>query len=215
MKVAKGILMARVVKLERAGSAGILAGASCAFGVFDGVHRGHQFLIGCAKMDAMERGVPSAVLTFSVDPDELFAPDRLVKLMSNEERIVTLAATGVDIVAVLPFDCAFAALSPIEFLESTFGEKPPASMHVGEGFRFGSRGSGDARLLAEWGKQFGMYVSVHELLDMYGAPVSSSRIRKLLAEGRSREAERLLGHDTQEAACQGKAGAKPGLLARK
>lgn len=207
--------MTRVVKLDRTGSAGVLAGASCAFGVFDGVHRGHQFLIECAKMDAMETGVPSAVLTFSVDPDELFAPDRLVKLMANEERIAALAATGVDIVAVLPFDRAFAALSPIGFLESTFGGKPPASMHVGEGFRFGSRGSGDARLLANWGERFGMDVTVHELLDIDGAPVSSTRIRKLLAEGCAYEAERLLGHEIQEATCQGKAGAKPGLLTRK
>ena len=206
--------MARVIRLSAEGPEGMLSGTSCAFGVFDGVHRGHQFLIECAKMDSMETGAPSAVLTFSVDPDELFTPDRLVKLMSNGERIAALAATGVDVVAVLPFDRTFAALSPIEFLESTFGEKPPASIHVGEGFRFGSKGSGDAHILAGWGERFGMEVAVHELLDMGGAPVSSTRIRKLLAEGRSYEAEKLLGRGVHEVTHQGKTGAKPHLLTR-
>ena len=193
--------MTRVKRVSAEGAADVLSGASCAFGVFDGVHRGHQFLIECARLDAMERNAPSAVLTFSVDPDELFAPDRLIKLMSNDERIAALMATGVDIVAVLPFDRAFAALSPIGFLDSAFGDSPPASMHVGEGFRFGSRGSGDARLLSEWGAPRGMEVIAHELLDMDGIAVSSTRIRSLLMNGHLSEAERLLGHLLDGAAC--------------
>ena len=56
-----------------------LAGASCAFGVFDGVHEGHRFIIGAAADAARSRGGVSAVITFDVDPDELFRPDELRK----------------------------------------------------------------------------------------------------------------------------------------
>ena len=186
--------MAEIIHIGNGLAADALAGACCAFGVFDGVHKGHQFLIGCARMDAAEAGTRSAVLTFSIDPDELFAPDRLVKLMTNEERIRALAATGIDVVAVLSFDRAFAALSPTDFLETSFWANPPLAIHVGEGFRFGSKGSGDECVLAEWGDARGMSVHVHQLLDMEGMPVSATRIRGLLCDGRQLEAERLLGH---------------------
>ena len=78
-------------------------GACCAFGVFDGVHKGHQALLSCAIEDAVKRGSASFVLTFDTDPDEMFRPNELKKLMTNEDRIQALAASGVDFVAVLPF----------------------------------------------------------------------------------------------------------------
>ena len=171
----------------------VLEGSSVAFGVFDGVHRGHRFLIGRARESASETGGLCLALTFSIDPDEMFAADRLVKLMSDEERLVALAAVdGVDAVAVLEFTRGFAALSPEEFLERTFGGGAPAHLHVGEGFRFGCRGAGDVSLLEKWGGEHGMRVHCHDLLHVGGKPVSSTRIRKLMAHGALEEAESLL-----------------------
>lgn len=93
--------------------------------VFYGVHRGHRFLIDKARESAMQCGGPSVVLTSSIDADELFAAERLIKLMTNEERINALASSDVDIVAVLPFDRDFASLMPDEFLESAFESAHP------------------------------------------------------------------------------------------
>lgn len=184
--------MTRIVEIGES-SKHVLAGASCAFGVFDGVHRGHRFLIERAKETAVESGGASVALTFSIDPDEMFAADRLVKLMTNEERIAALAETGVDAVAVLPFNRAFAALSPDEFLELTFGDGAPAHLHVGEGFRFGCRGAGNVAMLEKWGAEHDMRIHCHGLLHIGGEPVSSTRIRKLMADGAFEEAESLLG----------------------
>lgn len=184
--------MAGIVIIDGSSSKRVFSGASCAFGVFDGVHRGHRFLIEEARRSAKASGGASIALTFSIDPDELFAADRLVKLMTNEERISVLAGTGVDAVAVLPFDRKFAALSPEDFLELTFGEHVPGFVHVGEGFRFGCKGSGDVALLEKWGACRGMEVHCHDLLEAGGSPVSSTRIRRLLAQGRTEEAEYLM-----------------------
>lgn len=185
--------MARIAHLSDEADRSFFEGASCAFGVFDGVHVGHRFLISKARESAFEDGAASVVLTFVIDPDELFAPDRLVKLMTNEDRMAALAGSGVDIVAALPFDRDFAALSPEDFLNRTFEGNVPAHLHVGEGFRFGSRGSGDVGVLRGWGDEHGMEVHCHDLLQVDGAAVSSTRIRSLLASGRVDQAEELLG----------------------
>lgn len=169
------------------------AGASCAFGVFDGVHLGHRYLLDQAKVTAAKMGGRSIALTFSCDPDEYFASNKLRKLMSNEGRIEALAATGVDMVAVLPFDRAMAALSPKDFLDWTFGQAPPSFVHVGVGFRFGCKASGTAQDMIAWGADKGLTVYEHELKAMHGAPISATRIRGLLSKGDLVEAEHLLG----------------------
>ena len=89
----------------------LLDRASVAFGVFDGVHEGHRFIIGEAVNTAREEGRASAVITFDIDPDEVFAADRLKKLMTNEARIAKLAELDVDAVVVLPFSREFARIS--------------------------------------------------------------------------------------------------------
>ncbi|MGN0077223.1 MAG: hypothetical protein ACI36V_00360 [Coriobacteriales bacterium] len=183
--------MSRVIFLDEQSDRSFFRGCSCAFGVFDGVHLGHRYLIDCARDTAAEDGGLSVVLTFSIDPDELFAADKLMKLMGNEERIGALAQTGADVVAVLPFDRAFASLAPLEFLEWTFGDCVPRHLHVGEGFRFGCRAKGTPAELRSWGEPSGMSVDVHRLLSRGGKPVSSTRIRELIASGRREEGEQL------------------------
>lgn len=191
--------MAQILYMDSASSRSFFNGASLAFGVFDGVHRGHRYLMSCARETALHTGGKSVVLTFSIDPDELFAKDRLIKLLSNEERIKTLASCDVDYVAVLPFDREFASLSPEAFLSWTFGDSTPSHIHVGKGFRFGCRASGTVDVLRCWGDTVGATVCDHELLEYNGIPISATRIRGLLSEHKVHQAETLLGRSWKQA----------------
>lgn len=170
----------------------LLEGASCAFGVFDGVHLGHRFLIDQAIASA-EQG-PSMVITFDIDPDEVFAPKPLRKLMTNDERLATLEASGVDAVVVFPFTKDLYGLEPEDFLATAFGAGAPAHLHVGEDFRFGNRAEGTVEDLRLWAQGSDTEIHSHELLVADGAPITSSRIRDLLGQGEVRLAAALLGH---------------------
>ncbi len=169
------------------------SGASCAFGVFDGVHEGHRFIIERAVADGRERGAPSIIITFDRDPEELFRPEVCDKLMGNEERLRMLAALGADAVAVIPFDEAVASLEPGPFLVRLFAKGAPRRISVGEDFRFGAKAAGTVDALRTWGAAHGMEVEAAPLLQMDGAPVTSTRIRAFLSEGNVQEAARLLG----------------------
>ena len=171
----------------------LLAGASCAFGVFDGLHVGHQYLIGCARDAAEALGARSMVLTFDIDPDEVFHADRLKKLMRNADRIQALERTGVDDVVVLPFTTEFCAQEPEQFLASMFAEGAPAQLHVGEDFRFGARASGTVETLEHWGSVVGCAIRAHHLVSADGKPITATRIRLLLEAGDVEGAAALLG----------------------
>ncbi len=186
--------MAKVYRADETFDRNLLAGASVAFGVFDGVHRGHQFLIDEACGTAHKSGGISAVLTFDIDPDERFHPNRLKKLMSNERRIKELSQTGVDAVVVLPFTTDFASQEPSAFLDSLFRGAVPYAMHVGSDFRFGARASGTVANLESWAAHCGMHVCAHDLESADGKPITATRIRLLLADGECEQAIALLGH---------------------
>lgn len=172
----------------------MLDGSSCAFGVFDGVHTGHRYLLGEAQRTAAESGGMSIALTFDIDPDEMFHADRLRKLLDNGDRLRMLAESGVDAVCMLPFTKEFAAESPAAFLETTFGGHAPAFLHVGCDFRFGSRASGEVCDLEEWAKRSGTEIRAHHLVSADGKPITATRIRLLLQEGHVEEAAKLLGY---------------------
>ena len=186
--------MAQLYKFDTSFSGEVLRGASCAFGVFDGVHVGHQFLLDQARATARENGGASLALTFDIDPDEVFRSSSLKKLMTNEERIHTLLNSGIDGVVVFPFSKEFASLEPFSFLDATFNGHAPAYMHVGSDFRFGARAKGSTHELETWGKTHNMQVAAHHLKSFDGTPISATRIRELLAEGKIKQAAKLLGH---------------------
>ena len=185
--------MAEICRVDEAFDSGVFAGASCAFGVFDGVHAGHRYLIERACETARESGGKAVVLTFDIDPDEVFHAERLKKLMTNEVRLDTLTRTCADLVVVLPFTRSFAALEPMAFLNETFDGTPPAYLHVGYDFRFGAKASGTVDELEAWGASEGMRVVPHDLASADGRPITATRIRLLLADGDVEEARRLLG----------------------
>ncbi len=171
----------------------VFADSSCAFGVFDGLHQGHRFILQKAVDDARASGGDSLVITFDVDPDEVFAPTQLEKLMTNEERLAALAATGVDEVVTITFNEAVRTMKPEAFLDALFSSGAPRRLFVGEDLRFGCRASGDVSLLKAWGSAHGMDVVAVPLLECEGLPVTSTRIRGLIARGKVEEAARLLG----------------------
>lgn len=171
----------------------LLAGSSCAFGVFDGLHTGHQYLIGQA-IGTRTPGGRAIALTFDIDPDEIFRPDKLKKLSRNADRLDALAKSGVDDVVAFRFNENLFSKKPEEFLETAFPGGVPAHMHVGEDFRFGARAAGTVETLQKWGASVGCKVHPHHLVSADGEPVTATRIRKLLMDCKVKEANRLLGH---------------------
>lgn len=114
-------------------------------GVFDGYHEGHQLEVSECIRDACKRNARSVVITFDIDPDEIFVKS-FIKLSSNSERIAKLKESGVDEVRVTNFE-EIRNLSGEEFLDRFFAINPPLSIHVGEGFKFGKNQSGNTDLL--------------------------------------------------------------------
>ncbi|MDR2109067.1 MAG: riboflavin biosynthesis protein RibF, partial [Coriobacteriales bacterium] len=168
--------------------------AVLAIGVFDGLHRGHRYLLDRTLADARERGLPAWVLTFNCDPDELFKPaEQLAKLSTNAERLARLEQSGVDGVWAVNFNAKLAALEPRAFLNNVVaGAFLPQAIHVGADFRFGASGSGSADELRRWGRAAGCAINAHQLLCNSGQPITATRIRNLLAGGDVQTAAELL-----------------------
>ena len=171
----------------------VLVGSSCAFGVFDGLHIGHRFLLDRA-VETRPAGGRAIAITFDIDPDEVFHPNRLKKLMRNADRIEALSASGVDDVVVLPFVQPLYSKSPDEFLATAFPAGVPSHLHVGEDFRFGARAAGTVETLQGWGSRVGCRIHAHQLVSADGDPITATRIRLLLLDCKLSEANRLLGH---------------------
>lgn len=159
-------------------------------GVFDGVHRGHQALVGQAVQEAAESGERSMALTFFPNPVEVVRPGSAPRrLCSLQRRVELLAACGVDAVEVLDFNEAMAAMSAQDFTRVILQDRLNAArVVVGSGFRFGNRAAGTAETLREQGLDV---VEVGLIAD--GEPVSSTRIRGAVAEGDMAAAAAMLG----------------------
>ena len=172
-----------------------LPAPAVAIGNFDGVHLGHQALVSAAVADARSSRGTAVVLTFDPHPARVVAPERAPRtLLSLEQRAEILAGLGVDVVAVLPFDRATAALEPDAFVRSTLGSRLAArTVVVGEKFRFGRGRAGDVALLRRMGEGLGFRVHAVAPVLLNGRPVSSSAIREALARGDVAAAAHLLG----------------------
>jgi riboflavin kinase/FMN adenylyltransferase len=126
-------------------------------GSFDGVHRGHQLIIGRAVGRARELGLPTVVVTFDPHPKEVTRPGTHPPLLApHGRRAELMAGLGVDAVLVLPFTKEFSQLSPAEFAVKVLVEKLRARVVVeGPNFRFGHRAAGTVATLAELGETYG------------------------------------------------------------
>ena len=164
-------------------------------GNFDGIHLGHQALIGGTVAEAKRLGISSVVLTFEPHPLKVLAPDRAPKmLLTQKEKMRILQDLGVDIVVVQHFDLAFAKLSAEDFVrELLVGRLRPKKIWVGRDLRFGQGRSGSVGDLGRWGADMGYQVSVVEPILVDGVRVSSSHIRQLIGSGSVDQVRPLLG----------------------
>ena len=164
-------------------------------GNFDGVHRGHQELVGQMAQAAHDCGCLAGLLTFSPHPLSILRPDiPLATLTSTEERAEILAALGLDFVLILPFSRQVAALTAAEFMADVTRHVLLRELWIGPDFALGRGREGTAERLAEIGAGLGYSVHVVTPFDVAGQPARSSRIRTLLAnEGDAAQAAELLG----------------------
>jgi riboflavin kinase/FMN adenylyltransferase len=165
-----------------------------AIGNFDGVHLGHRKILEKTRALASEHGLQAVVLTFDPHPMAIVAPSRLPKLLTTiEQRRALFEQIGFDYTAVLPFTREVACLSAEQFVEQVLAARLHARwVVVGENFRFGHRGSGDIELLRRFGQRHGYRAESIEPVLVGGEPVSSTRVRRLLLEGRVTRVRKLL-----------------------
>jgi riboflavin kinase/FMN adenylyltransferase len=170
--------------------------AAVAVGVFDGVHLGHQRILERAVGIARARRASCVVLSFDPHPDVVLSPrfEAMAPLTPLPEKRERLEALGASALEVLPFTRELASLAPEEFVDRVLvARHRPVALVVGENFALGRERAGNVQRLREIGAARGFDVVPVPLLELDGAPVSSTRIRALLAEGRVAEAARLLG----------------------
>ncbi|HEX6257487.1 MAG TPA: bifunctional riboflavin kinase/FAD synthetase [Euzebyales bacterium] len=176
-------------------SAVALTPSAVSVGFFDGVHRGHQAIIGRSQDHAARHGLRSVVVTFDRHPLQIVRPDKVPPLlMTTPRRARTLADLGVDAVVVLPFDERLRMLSAETFITRVLrGALDARHIVVGGNFRFGHGAAGDVDLLTRVGARDGFTVDGVDLLTADGEEISSSRIRAALGDGDVDLAARLLG----------------------
>jgi riboflavin kinase/FMN adenylyltransferase len=174
-----------------------LKGGVVAIGNFDGVHRGHQAVLGRALEEAEKRGAPALVLTFEPHPRKVFRPDMpLFVLTPPAMKARLLGELGFAAVVEQAFTREFAAQSAQTFVTTILNENLGIGHAVtGFDFHFGKDRQGGPAYLMEAGKRYGFGVTLVDAFRDEGACiVSSSRIRELLAEGDVAQAASLLGY---------------------
>ncbi len=170
-------------------------GCAVTIGNFDGVHLGHQAVLGQLSEKAAELGLATAVVTFEPHPQEYFAaetaPPRLTRL---REKVQILRRYAVDRVLVLRFNGELARMSAEAFVHRILiAGLGVRYLVVGDDFRFGHRRRGDIALLRALGECHGFQVVNMHTFEIDGARVSSTRIREALRVGALGTAEKLLG----------------------
>lgn len=164
-------------------------------GNFDGVHLGHQALVGATRSFAAAHQLPPGVLAFHPHPASIVAPQRNPLLIcSLEERIQLLVEAGAERILILPFTSDLALFSPGRFVSEIIADGLGAcAVFVGENFRFGHHQTGTPQVLSQLGTQHGFDVKFIPCVTLHGQVVSSSAIRHHVVQGKVSLANRMLG----------------------
>jgi riboflavin kinase/FMN adenylyltransferase len=166
-----------------------------AIGNFDGIHLGHQAILQEAADRAAKSGAVATALTFEPAPRKVLRPETAPKRLStNEQRLEWFRVVGVEAAVVMPFTLELSKLSPQEFVAKILVEQLRVrTVLVGENFRFGHKQAGDTQLLHQLGIAHGFEVVTIPPVKAHGEVVSSTVIRREIADGGVTQAGRLLG----------------------
>jgi riboflavin kinase/FMN adenylyltransferase len=169
--------------------------SALAVGNFDGLHLGHQAILRATVERALETNTVSTALTFDPPPLKVLRPESAPpRISTNTQRIELFSLLGLEAAVVMPFTIALSRLTPEDFVEQILvGELRVATILVGENFRFGHRQTGNVKLLRELGERLGFEVVIVPPVVSRGEIVSSTIIRREIAEGDVSHAGRLLG----------------------
>ncbi len=164
-------------------------------GNFDGVHLGHQALFARVLSEAKTKRGHAALLTFQGHPQSVLHPDKKTQLLvSDEQKLFLFSRAGFDFCLRLPFTESFSKLAPEAFVtEVLCRQLKVREICMGYNARFGHRRKGDAPLMAYLGRKWGFDFSATMPVRVGGEIVSSSRIRRLVAEGQLAQARECLG----------------------
>ena len=173
-----------------------LTNTVAAIGIFDGVHKGHQWLIRKMVASARRENSKSLVITFHPHPAQVLHQKKISYLVSLPQRLELIKALGVDIVLVIKFTQKFAHLRPEDFvrkyLVKSLGVR---EVFVGDDFRFGENRSGDVDCFEQMGLKYGFMVKHLRPIKKIADKISSSSLRALIGNGRLREAVSMLGRN--------------------
>jgi riboflavin kinase / FMN adenylyltransferase len=162
-------------------------------GVFDGLHRGHVYLLDHLVREAFARDARPCVITFDHHPDEVLTGSAPPLLLHPDERLDRLAAAGVDITVVQHFDEAVRRTTYDDFIATIRRGTDLAGLLMTPDAAFGFERRGTAEAVGALGQAAGFDVVVIQPFSLDGAPVSSSEIRKAIGRGDLVAAQRLLG----------------------
>ena len=167
-------------------------------GAYDGVHRGHQAVIGQVRKEAQQLGCQSVVVTFDKHPASVMRPESAPKLLTDlDQKLELLQQTGIDATLIVEFNRERSTEDPALFVKRVLVDALRAQVVVvGEDFHFGFNRGGNVAMLRELGKQFDFQVEPVKLIarpDGVEEPVSSTSIRRALAGGQVEIATNLLG----------------------
>jgi riboflavin kinase / FMN adenylyltransferase len=167
-----------------------------ALGNFDGLHRGHMKIIDRVRRRAGERGGTPAVMTFDPHPSRVLRPDKAPPLlMTTEQKLEALGLAGMQGVAVIRFTPALSEWEPEQFVRTVLVEwLHVIEVWVGANFLFGHNRAGTFSVLRGLGARYGFRAEKIDPVRYKDFVVSSTRVRRLLSEGRVDEAAALLGH---------------------
>jgi riboflavin kinase/FMN adenylyltransferase len=167
-----------------------------ALGNFDGLHRGHTKIIERIRRVAAERAATSLVLTFDPHPPRIVRPDKAPPLlMTLAQKLEALEHAGIQGVAIVQFTLELSRWEPETFVKTVLVDwVRVGEVWVGADFLFGRDRSGNFSLLRALGSHYGFRVEKIDPVRYKDFVVSSTRIRRLVAEGRVDEAGALLGH---------------------
>lgn len=165
-----------------------------ALGFFDGVHLGHQALLGECRRMADELGCKAGVVTFLGHPDTLVRGKTPPLINTPADRSRLLRRYGMDTIIELPFDKKLMKMPYLTFFRMLLSKYGAAGLVCGEDFRFGNQGEGNAENLKIACDQAGIPCTVVPKQKLEGITVSSTYIRSLLEQGDMERATRFLGH---------------------